>query len=183
MLVHCSAGDLVGEAGQLVEDLVFVVNGELVASFSWSDRLDVTIEELAQATDAEAHRLLSQNHGGIPLPTAAGNTAKRKILGKGAWFGECCIVNRQHVRTANFTAQGVTELAVLNKEEYIRVMHRYPAMMKRHERFVEGLEDGTISFADISWTAATARMQRTTFRASIASRARSTRMARSTFLK
>ncbi|CAK0807156.1 unnamed protein product [Prorocentrum cordatum] len=179
MLVHCSADDLVGEAGQLVEDMVFVVNGKLVACFSatWPDRLDVSIEELAQVGDGTG-RLMTQFIGVAAAPTTTnGLTGKRRIMSRGAWFGESCLVNRQHVRTANFIAQGVSELAVLNKEEYVRVMNRYPAMLKRHARFVDGIGQGTISLADISWTPARVqpswRQQRSTW-------ARATRQQRST---
>ena len=152
MLVHCSAGDLVGETGQLVEDLVFVVNGELVARFSadWPDKLDVPSEDLVQAggDDQPTRRTCSGRRPSVDLTQGIGG---QRIMRKGSWFGESCVVNKRHVRTASFIAQGPSELAVLNKEEYNRVMNKYPAMAMRHERLVQEMSNGTISLADISW--------------------------------
>jgi len=87
-------------------------------------------------------------------PTSTGSTGsdRQRILRKGAWFGESCIVNRQHVLSASIISQGLSELAVLSEEEYTRVVNKYPAMAKRHERFVEEMGNGTISLKDISWT-------------------------------
>jgi hypothetical protein len=151
MLVHCSAGDLVGEAGQLVEDLVFVVKGELVARYtaSWADRLDVPIEDFVKAGEAPADPRPSD-----PASSTSTDTGRQRVLGKGAWFGEACIVGRRHVLTASLVAQGLSELAVLGEEGYVRVMRKYPAMARRHERFVEEMGSGTISLADIAWTEA-----------------------------
>ncbi|CAK0805160.1 unnamed protein product, partial [Prorocentrum cordatum] len=153
MLVHCSAGDLVGEAGQLVEDLVFVVNGALVARFtaSWADRLDVPIEEFVQAGEKPFARRTSQDDDFTPASTGSSGTDRQRILGKGAWFGESCLVSRQHVLTASLIAQGLSELAVLSEEEYSRVVKKYPAMAARHERLVEEMGGGTISLSDFSW--------------------------------
>jgi len=151
LLVHCSAGDLVGEAGQLVEDLVFVVKGELVARYTagWADRLDAPVEDFVRAGEAPAPTRLSG-----PASTNSSDTGRQRVLGKGAWFGESCIVSRRHVLTASLIAQGLSELAVLGEEGYVRVMKKYPAMARRHERFVEEMGSGAISLADIAWTEA-----------------------------
>ncbi|CAK0839506.1 unnamed protein product [Prorocentrum cordatum] len=153
MLVHCSAGDLVGEAGQLVEDLVFIVNGELVARFSadWPDTLDVPTDDLVHAGSDEPvpRRPSNDRRTSVDLTQGIGG---QRILRKGAWFGEASVMGRRHVRTASIIAQQPTELAVLNKEEYNRVMNKYPSMAKRHDRLVQEMGNSTVCLADISWS-------------------------------
>ncbi|CAK0905012.1 unnamed protein product [Prorocentrum cordatum] len=183
LLVNCSAGDLVGEAGQLVQDLAFVVNGSVVARFSvsWPDKLDVPVEEMAKARersslsttarlgtshsrtlwtlasgssgDLGTARSAGSSSGDAAPALATGSTAGgRRIMGRGAWFGESCVVSRQHVRTASLIAQEFSELAVLNWEAFARVLRKYPAMVTRHELLLKEMDTGTIGLADISWT-------------------------------
>jgi len=154
MLMQWSAGDLVAEAGVLVEDLVFVVNGALVARFTatWADRLDVPIEEFVHATERPAALRASRAMSDDFTPASSTSVGRQRILKKGAWFGESCMVSRKHVFTASLVARGLSELAALSEEDYTRVMKKYPAMARRHQRFVETMGSGTIDFADIAWS-------------------------------
>jgi len=69
----------------------------------------------------------------------------------GAWFGEACLFNRRHIRTATFVAAAESELAVLPASEYQRIVQRYPRLLQRHRNIERALREGQLSITELAF--------------------------------
>eukprot|EP00403_Amphidinium_massartii_P006602 CAMPEP_0178376434 /NCGR_PEP_ID=MMETSP0689_2-20121128/3401_1 /TAXON_ID=160604 /ORGANISM="Amphidinium massartii, Strain CS-259" /LENGTH=812 /DNA_ID=CAMNT_0019996457 /DNA_START=60 /DNA_END=2496 /DNA_ORIENTATION=- len=134
--VLCALGDLVAEEGQLITEVVFLVEGQLVARMSsWSED---------DSFDTEV--------GGVPpvMPDVAANTKELQIH-QGAWFGEACLLNLQRIRTATFVAATDAELAVLPAAEYRRVVQKFPRLLQRHGNIEKAVHDGKLDLSEFDY--------------------------------
>jgi hyperpolarization activated cyclic nucleotide-gated potassium channel 2 len=124
--LNCLPGDLVVEAGQFIEELVFIVYGLLEVQLSSNGFSDDVPDE---------HEL---------------DEVEKKVLKSGAWFGQECLFTRGLVRTETILATSVTELAVLLSTDYLAVVRKFPRMREKHARYKAALSTGTMSIAEFS---------------------------------
>jgi len=130
-------GDLVAEEDQLVEEIVFVVQGRLVVQFGLgSNGQEFDVDEL------EVRKLATSDDCVPPRETN---------LETGAWFGEACLLKCRRIRTATFVAATETELAVLPAREYFRIVQKYPRLLERHQNIEEAMRDGRMNVADLAF--------------------------------
>jgi len=115
--VNAMPGDIIVEEGQIVQELVFVVQGSLV--------------------------LLEQSEDG-----AEENVTETK-LDAGAWLGEQCLFESEHVRTCAAVAITTAELAVLSVESFHRIALKYPKTQAMISQMAQGLSCGSMQITDL----------------------------------
>lgn len=118
--VECSAGDLVAEEGQLEEDLVFVVLGQLFSFCTSSPR----------GGDAFAHMR-------IRFPP-------------GAWFGEACLFESNNVRGSSIFARVNSEMVVLQANDYHEIVKKYPHLLLRHQSLQNDIRKGKVNLSELA---------------------------------
>jgi CRP-like cAMP-binding protein len=176
--VMCLPGDCVASRGQAVQEIVFLTRGDLLARFDKATRhhyLDVGITQLGcddsesvvnyEGGDSDA---LSNNQGDAghssarssfseKLKSAGRSSAPRPDLtdevtiGMGAWFGESCLFDLEHIRAATIIAVSESELAVLTAANYMKVIEKYPRLLERHKDIQERIHDGTLDIRKLAY--------------------------------
>jgi len=162
--VICTPSDLVVEEEQLVQEVVFVVTGCLLAQYSASQEgfvMDVkhgNHDEADRGSNAvvrAVHSMGSHRPRGSALSSAtsfyssdAGVLRERELAG-GAWFGESCLVDTGRIYVSSVFALTDSELAVLTATDYKRVVSKYPRLMRRHRDIVQAVRTGIITVEEL----------------------------------
>jgi hypothetical protein len=68
----------------------------------------------------------------------------------GAWFGERCLFDEAAACHATIVAQTDTNLAVLSRDDFFKIMASYPRVQEQHALWVEDLKRGKLQFSDIA---------------------------------
>lgn len=123
--VQALPGDIVAEDGQLMQEVVFVIQGRLLMS------------------------TYTGSSSGIGLDD---NSDEDSEIGTGAWFGEACLF-QETIQTASIIAIVETELAVLCAKDYCRIIENYPRLLKQHQLIQQALQDGSMSLTELQHTA------------------------------
>lgn len=121
--IECGAGDLVAEEGQLEEDLVFLVVGEL---------LQVCTSSMMMCD------VLSTSH--TPLQA-------------GAWFGEACLFQAKTVRGNSLFARVDSQLVALQASDYHAVIKKYPLLALRHKSIEHEIRSGKLDLESLGYQA------------------------------
>eukprot|EP00928_Gymnodinium_smaydae_P059673 TRINITY_DN4307_c0_g1_i5.p1 TRINITY_DN4307_c0_g1~~TRINITY_DN4307_c0_g1_i5.p1 ORF type:complete len:803 (+),score=137.26 TRINITY_DN4307_c0_g1_i5:177-2411(+) len=134
--VQCLPDDLVAEEKQLVQEVVFVVEGCIhVRPGSGCNGRDWDV------TEASLEAILA-NGGGVPMSAD---------LGTGAWFGEACLFDSRRIRLATFLAVVLSDLAILPASEYFRVLQKYPSLQTRHKCIERSIAERTARISDFAY--------------------------------
>mmetsp|Transcript_3604 Transcript_3604/g.9074 ORF Transcript_3604/g.9074 Transcript_3604/m.9074 type:complete len:853 (+) Transcript_3604:70-2628(+) len=138
--VHCATGDLVAEEGQLILDIVFLVQGRLIAHFS------LKAEGTAFDMDCE--------DGQVPHVYTALTTPKESIVEAPAWFGEACLFGLNRVFAATFVAAVDSELAILPATEYLRIVQKYPRLLEQQRSLERQVKANEVDLSVLDYRAA-----------------------------
>jgi len=126
---QCNSGDLIVEAGQLEQEVVFIVMGRLV----------VFTKQQLQSGHAS-----SGVSGEI-------EDVHEEELSAGAWFGEACLFTDGVVRSTTVFAQDESELAVLKALDFHRIVKQYPVLAQRHSSILSQIQSGKLSLGDLMY--------------------------------
>lgn len=127
--------DLIVERGQLVKELVFVVQGRVIIQVYGSDGFDtlgnqaLDVAQLCVVDEEESDHLMAEEE-----------------LIPGAWFGEKCLFDEARIRTCVGVAAMESELAVLRAEDYHRILSTYPNLRRQHEVIAQRLRMKELTF-------------------------------------
>jgi len=164
--VQCSAGDLVVEAGQLEQEVVFVVVGRLLMFVKAEDPFDLRL--LAIGSPPRGRSLATVDGGDEEKEEEGGGGDGRRGGGEeeaevaaGAWFGEACLFVDGRVRRMTIFSQHDSELALLPASEYHRIVKKYPMLLERHILFQKEIKDGHRSLHDLTYQAPHEELPRT----------------------
>jgi len=124
-------GDLVVEEGQLVEEMVFLVNGVLL-------QLNVPGEGVGEEEEGSEE--------GYEDPQA---DVKETVMRAGTWWGERCLFTNPEPREFTVLADTDSELAVLPAQEYYRICQMYPNLWRKHRALCKHIENGTMNMRDL----------------------------------
>eukprot|EP00931_Biecheleriopsis_adriatica_P037704 TRINITY_DN21628_c1_g1_i1.p1 TRINITY_DN21628_c1_g1~~TRINITY_DN21628_c1_g1_i1.p1 ORF type:complete len:881 (+),score=139.03 TRINITY_DN21628_c1_g1_i1:61-2703(+) len=136
--VLASAGDLVVEEGQVVQEMVFVVQGQVLC-------LRQSSNEDSSMNDYFDHDLSGDEEEKGTI------TIQDEWLHSGAWFGERCLFMEQETRDFTALADSDVELAVLAAAEYSRITQLYPKLWLRHRALVKQCKLGKMSLQDLKY--------------------------------
>jgi len=117
--VDCLSGDIVVEDGQLIQEVVFVIRGNLILQQICHEPCGTGCE-VRTTEDIEAP--------------------------PGAWFGEVCLFQPDRIRDFVAVAVIESELAVLLACDYHRIVSKYPRVLSRHRQIAAELYAGKLSF-------------------------------------
>lgn len=154
--VECLKDDLVAEDGQILQEVVFVIDGCLRAYAGRNERLEFRMDspvghfsENYESThrDFVSETCLSED-GSFIKPKC---TDKNMELKSGAWFGEACLFDRDRIRTSTVIAMDQCELAVLQADEYQHVIWKYPMVLKRHKEIEQSFASGRLNLDDLAY--------------------------------
>jgi len=139
--VQCSAGDLVVEAGQLEQEVVFVVMGRL----------------LSFPKDNQQSPMMG-DRGWNPSPRSSKSDKAERLgeeveIAAGAWFGESCLFSDGRVRNTTIFAHTDSELAVLQASDYNRIVKKYPLLSQRHHAIQKEIQAERLSLWDLAYQA------------------------------
>eukprot|EP00927_Polykrikos_kofoidii_P001427 TRINITY_DN10537_c0_g1_i11.p1 TRINITY_DN10537_c0_g1~~TRINITY_DN10537_c0_g1_i11.p1 ORF type:complete len:935 (-),score=175.34 TRINITY_DN10537_c0_g1_i11:75-2879(-) len=142
--VRCLPNDLIAEEGQIMEAIVFLLSGRVVALYpdpSEGKDLQDSVPEHTAVEASEADTPVRPQEERIITVEAGG------------WFGEGCLFNPSSVHAATVTAAAETELAVLPAVEYHRIVKRYPRLQERHEALEKALLEKQVSVSQLAFRA------------------------------
>merc|ERR1719468_932059 len=74
-----------------------------------------------------------------------------KELETGAWFGEKCLFEEDRIRTATGVAAIESELAVLNNNDYQRIITKYPQLWETHRKLQSAVCNGELTFYELEY--------------------------------
>ena len=137
---QCLQLDLGMEAGQLIQDLIFVIHGQLVMHG----------EELGHEVNDDSLQVMNVNTIKV--------VDEETELGAGAWCGEACLFFDRHMCTATVHAVLESELAVLAARDYHKVLQKFPALLERHNRLNEALRSEELSLKSLAYVRTRTRM-------------------------
>lgn len=130
--VQCLPGDLVAEEGQLVQELVFVLQGRLAVQFTPC----IAVTASGRASSSSQHE--------APL-------AREFELDAGAWFGEACLFEERSICNATFVAMTEVELSVMPACDYRRIVQKYPRLLERHQNIEQAIRGGQIGKDELAY--------------------------------
>lgn len=138
--VQCLPWDLVVEQGQLLQDLVFIIQGRLIIQvFSTDGSYDakpaVTNMEQPWQPNFDEEQCLEDE----------------QELEAGAWFGEKCLFEADRVRTATGLAATEAELAVLSSTDFHKIISKYPPLMEMHRQLTSAISNGGLSLKELEY--------------------------------
>lgn len=132
--VQCLPWDLVVEQGQLLQEIVFLIQGRIIMQcFTQECQFD------ARPIDASQEEFFEEE------------LVEEQELEVGAWFGEKCLFEDDRVRTATGLAAIDSELAVLHNSEFHRILTKYPPLLEMHGALQKGLSNGHLSYDELEY--------------------------------
>jgi len=131
--VQCLPGDLVAEEGQLVQEVVFVLEGRLTCARGLAAQ-DAELDAFCQRVGAR---------GSMTQDPACLGCVESEVE-SGAWFGERCLMSEGCVYDTTMVAIVQSELAALRSADYNRIICGYPQLLQKHEGIKAALQDGSI---------------------------------------
>jgi CRP-like cAMP-binding protein len=135
--VYCFPGDIVVEEGQIEKEIVFIVRGKLVM---------MPISKRFSGGSATPECVYPSDESGPDDDLEQGTT-----LRPGAWFGEVCLFEEERVRDCNVIAMVEAELAVLEAEDYHRIVGKYPRVMARHQHIASRMKARTLELDALAY--------------------------------
>jgi len=133
--LKCLPTDLVVETGQLVEELVFVIQGRIL--MQCVDGIEGFDEQV------DAHKQ--------DVSTCGSHMIEERELAPGAWFGEKCLFKGEHVRIATGIAAMESELAVLHASDYHRIIQKYPPVLMQHNKLQAAIGANKVNFSHLAY--------------------------------
>jgi hypothetical protein len=121
--VTALSGDIVVEEGQLVHELIFLIQGHILL-----------LESASCSEYSEPEMEVSETS-----------------LRPGAWIGEGGLFDREHVRLQTAVATTHVELAVLPIVEFHKIAHNHPKMAKLVVQMEKAAEAGTLKIDFLKW--------------------------------
>jgi hypothetical protein len=146
--VECFQKDLVSEPAQVVEEVVFVVHGKLVAFCPPEATLDVTLLEAQDLGICAVEGDTSESH----MQAYEDSSSVDVELNAGAWLGESCLLSdEERICAATVISVLQSDLAILKQREYQRIVSRFPQLLKQHQRVQQSLRDGKLTLKDFAY--------------------------------
>jgi len=160
--VQCIVGDLIVEEGQMEQELVFVVLGQLVMLTSKEPRKEGEERRASSLTPRAAQAMLWASSTSPEETGGAANVGPDSqiqdqdefttdVLTVGGWFGEASLFDMKQVRSSTVFAGMDSELAALNGAAYQEIIKRYPTVSRRHDKIEQELQLGRLSLNDLSF--------------------------------
>jgi len=153
--VQCLPSDLVVEEGQRVEEVVFVVQGCLIAHLGRNSKggaLDVALSGLSRdilEKDSPSVRPSESSMARVPHDEII--PENQIEIETGAWFGEACLFEEGRLRTSTVVAATESDLAVLARQAFFDIIGQYPRVQQRYEFLQRAIEDGKVSLEDLRY--------------------------------
>jgi CRP-like cAMP-binding protein len=176
MWVQCLPGDVLGEQGQVVQEMVFLTRGQLMARYMKGNRdqhLDLPssqvavhetesggVQRISTATEDSESPSESDSADDIDVDRASAvvepmamfmKVEHEAIMESGAWFGESCLFDLKHVRAATIVAATESEVAVLPGHAYMAITGKYPKLLQQHRAIEAQLRDGTLDIHALAY--------------------------------
>lgn len=135
--VQCLPWDLVVEHGQLLQEIVFIIQGRLIIQcYSGDGGYD------SKPPDANQEQTHFEDGDEVGL-------VGEQELEAGAWFGEKCLFEIDRVRTATGIAAMESELAVLSNTDFHKIIAKYPPLLEKHKTLQEAVSSGGLSLDEL----------------------------------
>eukprot|EP00928_Gymnodinium_smaydae_P012842 TRINITY_DN14691_c0_g1_i2.p1 TRINITY_DN14691_c0_g1~~TRINITY_DN14691_c0_g1_i2.p1 ORF type:complete len:869 (+),score=167.41 TRINITY_DN14691_c0_g1_i2:141-2609(+) len=157
--VQCLPGDLVAEQEQLVQEVVFLVQGRLVAELgNGSHGRYIDIKPQSEQDPGKddfpgeltaALQLAALDGWAASSPSFTG--PMERTLETGAWFGEGCLLDNGRIYVATVYAVTESELAVLAASEYMKVVANYPRLYRRHQELEAAVTSNKVALDELQY--------------------------------
>jgi len=147
--VQALPGDVVVEEGQLVQELVFVVQGRVLLCERRAAGSNAA-EEAAKEKRGSTSSMVTLIPKVPLLPDDEDYDIIEIELEAGAWLGERCLFE-EHVRDCTAIAETDAELAVLPRSEYHRIVAKFPRLRIRIQALTERVTNGELSLEDLKY--------------------------------
>merc|ERR1712107_586679 len=69
----------------------------------------------------------------------------------GSWFGESCLFDEHRILCATLTSREETDLAVLTRTDFFRIIQKYPRLLDRHMKLQGAIGRGRLSFDELAF--------------------------------
>uniref|UniRef100_A0A7S1QWL5 Cyclic nucleotide-binding domain-containing protein n=1 Tax=Alexandrium catenella TaxID=2925 RepID=A0A7S1QWL5_ALECA len=157
--MQSTPGDIVAEDGQLVREVVFVVQGRLTAFFgprSDGRHIDIHLsvtegERASMAAMFHNSPTMSNLHINMSESDSRTPNSNSRVIDAGAWFGEACLFDDTRIRTATIVAREENDLAVLSREDFFAIIARYPRLSERHSKLQNAIDRGRVSIDELAY--------------------------------
>eukprot|EP00928_Gymnodinium_smaydae_P014297 TRINITY_DN15214_c0_g1_i2.p1 TRINITY_DN15214_c0_g1~~TRINITY_DN15214_c0_g1_i2.p1 ORF type:complete len:875 (+),score=132.49 TRINITY_DN15214_c0_g1_i2:82-2706(+) len=148
--------DLVVERGQLVQELVFLIQGRLVMRYP--ERVQ-EFDGPAPLRGCSVKSVDTMGSYGMPnmgtsmdMEDMDEDDIEETELLPGAWFGESCLFEPDRIRTATGMATMVSELAMLTAVEYHRIITNYPQVSAVHNCILKAVKRGDLNLVGLAYS-------------------------------
>lgn len=156
---HVLPGDLVADQGQAVQEIVFVMTGELEAIIdaAANGQMDQSVQEMEVMKAPSIHSQRgssSSSPGGSSSDCFASHDRKSDEilrLPRGSWIGEASLLSDIRIYTAIITAVCKSELSILPASEYVRIVQSFPRLLERHIRMKRSIQAGNSDYASLAY--------------------------------
>lgn len=130
-------GDLVADHGQSVQEIIFVMAGELhaVIDAAAEGQLDVPITR-QDNIDTNISSVLDDDDMHLPA---------------GSWIGEVSLLSHDRIYSAIITAVLKSELSILSGCEYERIVQSFPRLLERHIRMKRSIAAGNMDYSSLRY--------------------------------
>lgn len=160
--MQCSPGDTVVAEGQIVQEMVWLIQGRWLVQKRWSSREEIDSSDSgsdASDEDKEENSEEGEDEEVCLFSQSSEERLEELEMGPGAWIGEICLFEKTHVRDQTAIALMECELAVLSCSEYDRIMTNFPRLQSRHRIIEQAMGRGDLQVSELAYQGGVVRVQ------------------------